>query len=65
MSNVPASVAVEVSVVIPCLNAAQSLGFCIDKAVSAFREHGINGEVIVSDNGSTDGSIQIAEEHGA
>jgi hypothetical protein len=57
--------AVEVSVVIPCLNEANSLAFCVDKAVNAFRASGLCGEVIVADNGSTDGSIQIAEEHGA
>jgi glycosyltransferase involved in cell wall biosynthesis len=56
---------VEVSVVIPCLNEANSLAFCVDKAVKAFRDSGLSGEVIVADNGSTDGSIQIAEEHGA
>jgi len=56
---------VEVSVVIPCLNEANSVAFCVDKAVNAFRAAGLSGEVIVADNGSTDGSIQIAEEHGA
>src|SRR5215470_16707543 len=56
---------VDVSVVIPCLNEANSLAFCVDKAVNAFRASGLTGEVIVADNGSTDGSIQIAEEHGA
>jgi hypothetical protein len=56
---------VEVSVVIPCLNEANSLAFCVDKAVNAFRTAGLSGEVIVADNGSTDGSIRIAEEHGA
>src|SRR5437763_7869022 len=55
----------EVSVVIPCLNESQSIGFCIDKALTAFRDHGIRGEVLVSDNGSTDGSIEIAQGHGA
>ena len=59
------SVPVEVSVVIPCLNEANSLAFCIDKAVTAFRASGLSGEVIVADNGSTDGSIQIAAGHGA
>ena len=57
--------AVEVSVVIPCLNEANSLAMCVDKARDAFRAAGLSGEVIVADNGSTDGSIQIAEEHGA
>ena len=56
---------VEVSVVIPCLNEANSLGYCVDKAVRAFRKRGLSGEVVVADNGSTDGSIHVAEEHGA
>jgi hypothetical protein len=56
---------VEVSVVIPCLNEANSLAFCIDKALAAFQEIGISGEVVVADNGSTDGSIEIAKQHGA
>jgi glycosyltransferase involved in cell wall biosynthesis len=56
---------VEVSVVIPCLNEANSLAYCVDKAIKAFKEAGLSGEVVVADNGSTDGSIQIAEEHGA
>jgi glycosyltransferase involved in cell wall biosynthesis len=57
--------AVDVSVVIPCLNEANSLAFCIDKAVNAMRKSGLAGEVIVADNGSGDGSIEIAEQHGA
>src|SRR5437870_10378145 len=57
--------ALDVSVVIPCLNEAQSIAFCIDKAIAAFKEAGIHGEVVVSDNGSIDGSIEIAEKHGA
>jgi hypothetical protein len=57
--------AVEVSVVIPCLNEANSLAYCVDKAMKAFHAGGLSGEVVVADNGSTDGSIQIAEEHGA
>jgi glycosyltransferase involved in cell wall biosynthesis len=63
--RVDPSAPVEVSVVIPCLNEANSLAFCIDKAVTAFRASGLSGEVIVADNGSNDGSIQIAEAHGA
>jgi glycosyltransferase involved in cell wall biosynthesis len=55
----------EVSVVIPCLNEARSIAFCVAKALAAFRDAGIAGEVVVSDNGSTDGSIDIAETHGA
>ncbi|PYU73890.1 MAG: dolichol-P-glucose synthetase, partial [Acidobacteria bacterium] len=56
---------VEVSVVIPCLNEANSLAYCVDKAMKAFQVAGLSGEVVVADNGSTDGSIQIAEQHGA
>jgi hypothetical protein len=55
----------EVSVVIPCLNEAQSIGFCVDKASAALRDMCVAGEVVVSDNGSTDGSIEIAQERGA
>jgi hypothetical protein len=55
----------EVSVVIPCLNEANSIAVCIDKAMAAFHTAGIRGEVVVADNGSTDGSIEIAREHGA
>ncbi len=51
--------------VIPCLNEAQSIAFCVDQALAAFEADGIRGEVVVSDNGSTDGSIEIAEAHGA
>ena len=56
---------VEVSVVIPCLNEANSVAYCVDKSRKALQEAGIRGEVVVADNGSTDGSIEIAEEHGA
>jgi glycosyltransferase involved in cell wall biosynthesis len=55
----------EVSVVIPCLNEADTLEVCIRKAQKALEEHGIEGEIVVADNGSTDGSIQIAIANGA
>jgi glycosyltransferase involved in cell wall biosynthesis len=55
----------EISVVIPCLNEAQSLAACIDSAFAALRSMEIFGEVVVADNGSTDGSVEIAERHGA
>ena len=51
----------EVSIVMPCLNEARTLATCIKKAQLFLKEHGISGEVIVADNGSTDGSIEIAE----
>jgi glycosyltransferase involved in cell wall biosynthesis len=56
---------VAVSVVIPCLNEANSVGICVAKAIDAFRTAGLRGEVVVADNGSTDGSIEIAEKLGA
>jgi glycosyltransferase involved in cell wall biosynthesis len=56
---------IEVSVVMPCLNEARTVGQCIDKALRAFQRLGICGEVIVADNGSTDGSPEIAGAHGA
>jgi len=55
----------DVSVVIPCLNEANSIGICVEKARKAFCDAGLNGEVVVADNGSTDDSIEIAETLGA
>ncbi len=46
---------------IPCLNEAETLAVCIRKAVAACEQHDIAYEVIVADNGSTDGSQAIAE----
>jgi len=56
---------VDVSVVIPCLNEANSIGICVGKAMDAFGAAGLRGEVVVADNGSTDGSVEIAEKLGA
>jgi glycosyltransferase involved in cell wall biosynthesis len=55
----------ELSVVMPCLNEAETLAVCVDKALAALRENGIAGEVVIGDNGSTDGSQAIAIAHGA
>ncbi|HXC53560.1 MAG TPA: glycosyltransferase family 2 protein [Candidatus Limnocylindrales bacterium] len=55
----------QVSVVIPCLNEARTIDACVDKAISAFARAGVRGEVVVSDNGSTDGSVDLAGAHGA
>src|SRR5437870_3516879 len=55
----------EVSVVIPCLNESETIAICIRKAKAAMERDGISGEVIVVDNGSTDGSDLIAAEEGA
>lgn len=49
----------------PCLNEAATLPVCIDKAKAFLARAGVSGEVLVSDNGSTDGSQAIAEAHGA
>ena len=55
----------EVSVVIPRLNEADTVGTCIAKAQPALGQSGIQGEVIVADNGSTDGSRDIVKNLGA
>jgi glycosyltransferase involved in cell wall biosynthesis len=56
---------IEVSVVMPCLNEAETLETCIVKAQRALQQANIFGEVVVADNGSTDGSVEIAERLGA
>lgn len=56
---------IEVTVVIPCLNEAETLRNCIIKAKKAFADYFINGEIVVADNGSNDGSQQIAVQNGA
>jgi glycosyltransferase involved in cell wall biosynthesis len=60
-----AGIELDVSVVIPCLNEANSLVICVDKALAAIQSAHLRGEVIVADNGSTDGSIEIAHTCGA
>ncbi|MBM4423118.1 MAG: glycosyltransferase family 2 protein [Chloroflexi bacterium] len=60
MSDAP-----EVSVVLPCLNEVKTVGRCVEKAMRAFEASGLRGEVVVSDNGSTDGSQDIAAKAGA
>jgi len=56
---------IDVSVVMPCLNEERTLGVCIDKAFNTLKDLGINGEVVVADNGSSDHSVEIAESKGA
>ncbi|MFT5102730.1 MAG: glycosyltransferase involved in cell wall biosynthesis [Candidatus Latescibacterota bacterium] len=55
----------ELSVVMPCLNEAETIAVCIKKAQGFFEREGIQGEVVIGDNGSTDGSQKIAEDLGA
>ncbi len=57
--------AVDASVVMPCLNEALTVGRCVDKALGALARLGVAGEVVVADNMSTDGSPEIARAHGA
>ncbi|WP_430410666.1 glycosyltransferase family 2 protein [Kordia sp.] len=52
----------ELSIVMPCLNEAETVGICIQKAQSFFEKHNVNGEIVIADNGSTDGSQAIAEK---
>lgn len=56
---------IELSVVMPCLNESLTLGTCIQKAQATIEKLRIRGEVIVADNGSTDGSQELAESLGA
>ena len=56
---------VEVSVVMPCLNEAATLEVCIRKARAALDAAGIRGEIVIGDNGSADGSQEIARRLGA
>jgi glycosyltransferase involved in cell wall biosynthesis len=56
---------IDISVVMPCLNEAESVGICVEKALEGIRRTGLCGEVVVSDNGSTDGSPEIARAAGA
>lgn len=56
---------IELSVVIPCLNEVTTISECVKRAIDAMTRERISGEVIVSDNGSTDGSIEAALAAGA
>jgi hypothetical protein len=56
---------IELSIVMPCLNEAETLGVCIRKALQFLTESGVRGEVLIADNGSTDGSQTIAAAEGA
>ena len=56
---------IDVSIVMPCLNEQATIGACIEKAQRTMKDLGTRGEVIVADNGSTDGSATIAESLGA
>jgi glycosyltransferase involved in cell wall biosynthesis len=55
----------ELTILMPCLNESETIATCIDKARGYLGKSGIAGEVLVADNGSTDGSREIAAAHGA
>jgi glycosyltransferase involved in cell wall biosynthesis len=57
--------AIELSIVMPCLDEARTVGVCVKKALSFLATNGVSGEVVVADNGSTDGSQEIARNLGA
>ena len=55
----------EISFVLPCLNEALTIAYCVQECITAIRASGVSGEVVVADNGSTDGSPEIAARAGA
>jgi len=61
----PAGTAAELTILMPCLNEAETLAACIRKAKRFLETSGVDGEVLVADNGSTDGSQDIAGREGA
>lgn len=56
---------IEFSVVMPCLNEVRTVGLCVTTALQTMERLGIRGEVVISDNGSTDGSVELAKSRGA
>ncbi len=52
----------ELTILMPCLNEVRTLGVCIQKAQQFLRQHQVAGEIIIADNGSTDGSVALAEQ---
>lgn len=56
---------IELSIIMPCLNEAETIGRCIEKAKRWLEKTGVDGEIVIGDNGSTDGSREIAISHGA
>src|SRR6516162_318678 len=56
---------IELTILMPCLNEAETLSRCIEKAKLGIQKSGVRGEILIADNGSTDGSRAIAEKLGA
>jgi len=63
--SVPRADAIELSIVMPCLNEAETIGICVKKAAAFLRDNNLSGEIVIADNGSIDGSQQIARMLGA
>jgi glycosyltransferase involved in cell wall biosynthesis len=63
--SIRANSVIELTVLMPCLDEAETLGRCIDKAKAFLERTDVRGEVVIADNGSTDGSQAIARLHGA
>ncbi len=55
----------DLTILMPCLNESETLGACIERAKKLLSDHAVNGEILISDNGSTDGSQDIARSLGA
>ena len=64
-AGAPATAALELTILMPCLNEAETISTCVAKARSFLARAGIAGEVLVADNGSSDGSAVLAQRGGA
>lgn len=64
-SNLLPGAGLELTILMPCLDEAETIGVCVNKAMDFLKRTGIQGEVLIGDNGSTDGSQQIARSLGA
>jgi glycosyltransferase involved in cell wall biosynthesis len=60
-----AMIPIELSIVMPCLNEASTVGICIRKASEFLARAGVSGEIVIGDNGSIDNSAEVAALHGA
>ena len=59
------STPIELTILMPCLNEAETIAICVKKASSYLSRSHIRGEILIADNGSTDGSQVIAQRFGA
>src|SRR5579871_6136763 len=62
--QIPQTTPLDLSIVMPCLNESETLEACIRKANSALDKSRLRGEIVIADNGSTDGSLEIAARLG-